>query len=187
MIPSQIIFRQRGTHWFAGENCALGRDHTVYATAPGFVRYYQDPRLHPKRKYIGVVHDADMRLPTPPGAARRRRFGMDAIQRAPKDISTVTLDPAENEHDAERTTVVDSVVVRGRTKKEAPRTLKLGSGYMFRESNWDIGRAAERAGVKPVTFKKGNRFLAWQKREQRKKLVAEKQGIGRQKKSRVKR
>jgi large subunit ribosomal protein L27 len=132
-----------------------------------------------------------MQLPTPPGAARRRRFGMDAIQRAPE--AEESTDPVlhtsqqENEQIPEKRTVVNSVVIRGRTKKEGPRTLKLGSGYMFRESNWEIGRAAERAGVKPVNFKKGDRFLAWQKREQRKKLVADKQGLGRQKKSKAKR
>ncbi|KAH0363899.1 hypothetical protein KCU89_g18998, partial [Aureobasidium melanogenum] len=40
VIPGNIIFRQRGTKWFPGDNCAMGRDHTIYATQPGYVKYY---------------------------------------------------------------------------------------------------------------------------------------------------
>ncbi len=31
--------RQRGTVFLAGENAGLGRDHTVFATADGFVKF----------------------------------------------------------------------------------------------------------------------------------------------------
>merc|ERR1712093_576460 len=49
VIPGNIIFRQRGTHWFPGENCAMGRDHTIYATHHGYVKYCKDPEKNPKR------------------------------------------------------------------------------------------------------------------------------------------
>ncbi|KAK9496203.1 ribosomal L27 protein-domain-containing protein [Lipomyces doorenjongii] len=70
----QIIFRQRGTKWFPGENASIGRDHTVFALEPGFVRYYRDP-FHPERKLIGVALYPDMRLPTSHWQPRLRRFG----------------------------------------------------------------------------------------------------------------
>ncbi|RMD43721.1 hypothetical protein DV735_g1466, partial [Chaetothyriales sp. CBS 134920] len=36
--PGTIIFRQRGTLWFPGENVGMGRDHSIYALQPGWVR-----------------------------------------------------------------------------------------------------------------------------------------------------
>jgi large subunit ribosomal protein L27 len=39
-IPAgTIIVRQRGTHFHNGENVGLGRDHTLFATADGTVRF----------------------------------------------------------------------------------------------------------------------------------------------------
>ncbi|MAR84019.1 MAG: 50S ribosomal protein L27 [Legionellales bacterium] len=37
VIPGNIIARQRGTHWHAGVGVGMGRDHTLYALAPGKV------------------------------------------------------------------------------------------------------------------------------------------------------
>ena len=39
----QIIYRQRGTSWHPGPNAAIGKDHTIFATAPGFVQFYYAP------------------------------------------------------------------------------------------------------------------------------------------------
>lgn len=35
----EIIVRQRGTKFHAGENTGLGRDHTIYAKEDGVVRF----------------------------------------------------------------------------------------------------------------------------------------------------
>ena len=35
----EIIVRQRGTVFNPGEGVGLGRDHTIFATAPGTVRF----------------------------------------------------------------------------------------------------------------------------------------------------
>lgn len=35
----EIIVRQRGTRFHAGEGVGLGRDHTLYALIPGFVKF----------------------------------------------------------------------------------------------------------------------------------------------------
>lgn len=37
--PGQIIVRQRGTQFHAGDNVGLGRDHTLYARVAGTVRF----------------------------------------------------------------------------------------------------------------------------------------------------
>jgi ribosomal protein L27 len=79
VVPGNIIFRQRGSLWHAGENCVRGRDHTISALEKGFVRYYRDPARHPTRKYIGVVFDQADKLPRPPGSPRRRRLGLVAV------------------------------------------------------------------------------------------------------------
>ena len=37
-----IIVRQRGTKMKAGENVGLGKDHTIFATADGIVKFSKD-------------------------------------------------------------------------------------------------------------------------------------------------
>lgn len=77
--PGQILMRQRGTKFFPGENVGIGRDHTIFALEPGFVRFYLDP-FHPRRKFIGVALKPDARLPTPHFEPRARRFGYVPIE-----------------------------------------------------------------------------------------------------------
>ena len=45
-----IIVRQRGTKYGLGKNVGLGRDYTIYATSPGYVRF--EGR---KKKYVSVL------------------------------------------------------------------------------------------------------------------------------------
>ncbi|MDP6374228.1 MAG: 50S ribosomal protein L27 [Pseudomonadales bacterium] len=47
-----IIVRQRGTKFHAGDNVGCGRDHTLFATAPGHVKFFM--RGKEKRKYVAV-------------------------------------------------------------------------------------------------------------------------------------
>jgi hypothetical protein len=68
---------------------------------------------------------------------------------------------------------------KGERKGEEGRSLKLRPGYMYREANWEIGRAAERAGVKVKAFKPRDRWTAWRKREVRFAKNAEKRSLGR--------
>ena len=49
-----IIVRQRGTKYGLGKNVGLGRDHTIYATAPGYVTF--EGR---KKKYVSVLAKQD--------------------------------------------------------------------------------------------------------------------------------
>ncbi|KFH67162.1 hypothetical protein MVEG_07685 [Podila verticillata NRRL 6337] len=77
VIPGNIIFRQRGTHFYPGENVGMGKDHTLYALESGWVQYYQDPvkdKKFWKRTYVGVSLHKDLALPTPVNEPRRRAF-----------------------------------------------------------------------------------------------------------------
>ena len=173
VIPGNIIFRQRGTHWFPGENCAMGRDHTIYATQPGYVKYYKDPQLNPKRQYIGVTFERDQVLPLPPNSARRRRLGMIAAK--------MELPPGEEESGPvleEATPLVKRRKIKERKGTEG-MNLTIRPGYMYREANWQIGRAAERAKVKVQPFKPRDRWTAWRKSTIRKAKNVEKKGLGR--------
>lgn len=52
----------------------MGRDHTIYATAPGFVRFYKEKWLAGHRKFVGVVLTRGERLPRDETAEGRSRF-----------------------------------------------------------------------------------------------------------------
>ncbi|RMZ68201.1 60s ribosomal L2 (mitochondrial) [Pyrenophora seminiperda CCB06] len=186
VIPGNIIFRQRGTAWFPGENCKFGRDHCIYATESGYVRYYKDPRKHPKRQYIGVALEQDHTLPYPPNAARRRRLNMIAVPiSSPTNPAAVAVaDAAVVINDlqvgaAAGTGSSPSSSIRD-TPREATRkglSLTSGKGYAYREANWQIGRAAERAGVQVKEFVPGDRWTAWRKRAVRIKANEEKKRL----------
>ncbi|MBT8128301.1 MAG: 50S ribosomal protein L27 [Gammaproteobacteria bacterium] len=52
VIAGNIIVRQRGTKFHAGDNVGMGRDHTLFATADGSVRFeVRGPR---KRRTVSV-------------------------------------------------------------------------------------------------------------------------------------
>ncbi|WP_027857412.1 50S ribosomal protein L27 [Marinobacterium jannaschii] len=53
VIAGNILIRQRGTKFHAGENVGCGKDHTLFATADGVVKFVvKGPQ---KRKYVTVV------------------------------------------------------------------------------------------------------------------------------------
>lgn len=52
VIPGNIIVRQRGTKFHPGNGVALGKDHTIYATAEGVVEFKKG---YKKRTFINVV------------------------------------------------------------------------------------------------------------------------------------
>ena len=70
VIPGNIIYKQRGSLWWPGENCIMGRDFTIHSMATGYVKYYRDPEKHPDRKYIGSTRRTRSRTrPTPSESA----------------------------------------------------------------------------------------------------------------------
>lgn len=53
VLAGNIIVRQRGTHFHLGENVGLGKDHTIFATANGTVKF--EVKGPQRRKYISIV------------------------------------------------------------------------------------------------------------------------------------
>ncbi len=48
-----IIVRQRGTHFHAGTNVGVGRDHTLFALTDGAVRF--DRKGPHERRFVSIV------------------------------------------------------------------------------------------------------------------------------------
>ncbi|TGN38459.1 50S ribosomal protein L27 [Marinobacter confluentis] len=48
-----IIVRQRGTRFHAGQNVGLGKDHTLFATAEGQVKF--EVKGPDNRKFVSIV------------------------------------------------------------------------------------------------------------------------------------
>ncbi|KAK8245560.1 60S ribosomal protein L2, mitochondrial precursor [Phyllosticta capitalensis] len=185
VVPGNIIYKQRGTLWFPGENAYMGRDHTIHAGVSGYVKYYRDPLLHPKRKYIGVVFKRNDVLPRPPNKPRPRRLNLIAVPRRP-DVDTFAAENVETDLTVSKKPGEESVVremprKRDRSGRVPVGDLKIRPGYMYREANWQIGRAPERAGVKVHKFVKNDRWEAWRRASARGKVIREKVAIGKRK------
>jgi large subunit ribosomal protein L27 len=53
VLAGNILIRQRGTRFHAGSNVGCGKDHTLFATAEGVVKFeVKGPK---NRKFISVV------------------------------------------------------------------------------------------------------------------------------------
>lgn len=53
VLAGNILVRQRGTRFHAGENVGLGKDHTLFAKAPGVVKFQvKGPK---NRTFVSVV------------------------------------------------------------------------------------------------------------------------------------
>ena len=175
VVPGNIIFRQRGTHWFPGENCDMGRDHTIFAKEKGYVTYYRDPELHPRRKYIGVVFERGMKLPVPRNAPRRRRLGLVGRERELTTMAGVEVPESEGLEVGGMTEAEGTFRQQpkeARSKVPDMKRMELRPGYQYRESNYSIGRTAERAGVKMTKLKSGSKELHILKRKAKKEELA---------------
>ena len=180
-----------------------GKDHTIHASVPGYVTYYRDPQLNPKRKYIGIVFERNNTLPQAPNAPRRRQLGMLAYQiptsasipeESTGDLKTIESEDTNNdaavpativraqpqEKRQTRTIVTNRTGADGKVEK-VETTLTLRPGYQWRQQNFEIGRAAERSpaarAVRP--FKPGDRWEAWRRSAARKAKNAERRALGR--------
>ncbi|MEM9428152.1 MAG: 50S ribosomal protein L27 [Pseudomonadota bacterium] len=56
VVPGNIIVRQRGTRWWPGQGVGIGRDHTIFATANGNVRFHKGIK---GRTFISVLPTQD--------------------------------------------------------------------------------------------------------------------------------
>ena len=51
VLAGSIIIRQRGTKVYAGENCGLGKDYTIFAKVDGIVKFHDSG----DKKYVSVI------------------------------------------------------------------------------------------------------------------------------------
>lgn len=212
VVPGNIIFRQRGTHWFAGENCGMGRDHTIFAKEKGYVVYYRDKwrgkgyggngRALDYKKFIGVVFERGQKLPRPEGHEKPRRLGMVMRQRS--DSSTDTVPEVDSLSELPQSGMdalldvgiatttntrsepksVDQATRFRQTQNALPSASLKSQNRLLMRSNREIGRAAENAGVEYRKFEPGNRFLAWRKRTKRILRAAQAQSLKKSQKQR---
>jgi len=56
VIPGNIIVRQRGNKWWPGEGVGQGKDHTLFATVEGQVKFHKGLK---GRTYISVLPTAE--------------------------------------------------------------------------------------------------------------------------------
>ena len=52
VLAGNILVRQRGTKFWPGENCGMGRDHTLFATATGAVKF---TTKRDNRTYVSII------------------------------------------------------------------------------------------------------------------------------------
>lgn len=71
----------------------IGRDHTIYALTPGFVRFYKQKWMRGERKFVGVVLHRGEKLPRDEAALGRDRY-----------CGLVNLNAAANNRPIEMTT-----------------------------------------------------------------------------------
>lgn len=83
VLAGNILVRQRGTSFHPGQHVAKGRDHTLYALAPGFVNYYKDVVRGKERKLVGITtYSRDETLPRRvEDEGRSRYFGLVDLNR----------------------------------------------------------------------------------------------------------
>jgi large subunit ribosomal protein L27 len=58
ILPGQIIIRQRGSTFHPGQHVRMGIDRTLYATEPGYVKYYTHNLPFPHRSSISSFESA---------------------------------------------------------------------------------------------------------------------------------
>ncbi|KAK2466700.1 hypothetical protein APHAL10511_000958 [Amanita phalloides] len=91
VIPGNIVVRQRGTLFHPGQHAKIGRDHTIYATAPGYVRFYKEKWMRGQRRFVGVVLERGEVLPRDDKAyGRSRHFGLVDLNASDSSLRTST-------------------------------------------------------------------------------------------------
>lgn len=155
-------------------------------------------KVRERRRYIGVVMRRGDTLPRAKGAKRERRLGLVArgmstlagsSPSTPDSSSSTTTtihDTAEtnvsnhlptiNEEEGGPTILRDAPK-EARAKIPQLEAMGIRPGYMFREANWQIGRAEDKSGRTVRVYQKGDRFLAWRKKKARLARAAEKRTL----------
>ena len=148
-------------------------------------------KVRERRRYIGVVMRRGDTLPRAKGVKRERRLGLVAREMSTlagssssssstsiqdnADINISDNLPTINEE--EGGPVLRDEPKNARAKIPQLEALGIRPGYMFREANWQIGRAEDKSGRTVRVYQKGDRFLAWRKKKARLARAAEKRTL----------
>lgn len=62
------------SHSHDGYQVKMGRDHTIYTVAPGFVRFYKEKWMRGTRRFVGVVLERGEVLPRDEAERGRSRY-----------------------------------------------------------------------------------------------------------------
>ena len=99
VIPGNILVKQRGTKFYAGENVMMGRDHTLFATAEGYVVFEKPyrgkryisvyPALTPVENGNGAAHK-----PEPMSVAELTKIAAKAPKAKVEEAAPVKEEPA---------------------------------------------------------------------------------------------
>ncbi len=65
VIPGNIIVRQRGTKFHPGIGVGIGRDHTIFATAEGFVTFERMPGRGMQKRICVYSENPAQKAPQP--------------------------------------------------------------------------------------------------------------------------
>ncbi|KAI0062308.1 hypothetical protein BV25DRAFT_1825756 [Artomyces pyxidatus] len=95
VIPGNIIVRQRGTTFHPGQHVKMGRDHTIYAMVPGYVRFYKEPWMRGERKFVGVVLNRGEKLPRDDITQGRSRF-FGLVNLNEKALDQPSIEPSQS-------------------------------------------------------------------------------------------
>lgn len=60
VLAGNIIIRQRGTQFHPGENMGIGKDHTLFATTNGVVKF--EVKGAKKRRYVSIVANEELSI-----------------------------------------------------------------------------------------------------------------------------
>ena len=55
VLAGNIIIRQRGTKVHTGDNVGIGKDHTLFATSPGVIKFREKSK---GKMFVNVVTEA---------------------------------------------------------------------------------------------------------------------------------
>ena len=55
VLAGNIIIRQRGTRVHPGDNVGIGKDHTLFATSPGVIKFREKSK---GKMFVNVVTEA---------------------------------------------------------------------------------------------------------------------------------
>jgi large subunit ribosomal protein L27 len=107
VISGNIIVRQRGTKFFAGENVMMGKDHTLFATAEGYVVFEKPYR---GKRFISVYPQL---TPVENGASAPKKLEPMSVGELTKIVAS-----------APKAKAADPVPAKAEPEAEAPKRSK---------------------------------------------------------------